>query len=83
MKIKNINKLEEIKVGDLVTTGKSSLLFPSGIPIGNVSSLKKKNNSQYFDTDVKLSTNFRALEYVYVVINHHKEELDLMIENVE
>ena len=69
MKIMGINKLEKIKEGDLVYTGRSSLLFPPGIPIGSIAKLTPKPNSQYFDTYITTATQFRKLAYVYVIIN--------------
>lgn len=75
MKIKGINKLEEIKIGDKVYTGKSSLLFPSGILIGEVSRLETTPTSQYFKTEIKTATNFRNLDYVYVIHNRDLEEI--------
>ncbi len=83
LSINGVNKLESIEVGDPITTGKSSLLFPSGIPIGKVSQLNEIPNSQYFDTKLETATNFRALEYVYVIINHEKDNLDLMLSENE
>lgn len=79
LKIIGLNKLESIVEGDLITTGHSSLLFPKGIPIGSVSKLSSKPNSQYFETHVKTATDFRALEYVYVIINQEKEALEAML----
>lgn len=79
MKIMGLNKLEEIIEGDLITTGRSSLLFPSGIPIGTISKLKSKPNSQYFETRLKTSTDFRSLEYVFVIINQEKEAIEAIL----
>lgn len=76
MGIKGINKLERIKVGDLIQTGKSSLLFPEGIPIGKVTSLEEIPNSQYFKTRIETSTNFRNLNYVYVIANKDVKVLE-------
>lgn len=81
LSIKGINKLEKIKVGDPITTGRSSLLFPADIPIGTVSELIEKENSQYFDTRLKTATTFRDLEYVYVIVNHHKKEVEALLNN--
>ncbi|MBT8327144.1 MAG: rod shape-determining protein MreC [Bacteroidia bacterium] len=83
LKIKGINNLEEIEIGDLVATGNSSLLFPSGIPIGRISKLETKPNSQYFNTEIVTSTNFRTMEYVFVIINHKANEIGNLIEDVE
>ncbi|MDB9881568.1 rod shape-determining protein MreC [Bacteroidia bacterium] len=80
MKIKGINKLEKIEVGDMVQTGQSSLLFPRGIPIGTITKLEQKENSQYFDTELVTTTNFRNLTYVYVVINRDAHLIAPLIE---
>jgi rod shape-determining protein MreC len=75
LKITGLNKLEEIKVGDKVYTGKSSLLFPEGILIGEISQLETSPSSQYFTTHVRTATNFRNLDYVYVIINKDIDQL--------
>jgi rod shape-determining protein MreC len=75
LKITGLNKLEELKVGDKVYTGKSSLLFPAGILIGEISKLETTPTSQYFTTYVKTATNFRNLDYVYVIVNKDINQL--------
>ncbi len=80
MKVSGINMLEEIEVGDVVQTGKSSLLFPEGIKIGEVLELNEVENSQYFNTRIKTATNFRNLDYVYVVINKQAQILEELLE---
>lgn len=80
MSIKGINKLEKIDKGDLVQTGQSSLLFPKGIPIGVVDSLETDSNSQYFKTSITTATNFRNLEYVYVIINKDADQISDLLE---
>ena len=68
--INGVNKLEQINLGDVVSTGNSSLLFPKGIPIGNISKINNTPKSQYFELELKTATNFRDLEYVFVIINN-------------
>ncbi len=80
MAIKGINKLEKIEVGDLIQTGKSSLLFPEGIPIGRVTSLEEIPNSQYFKIRIETSTNFRKLDYVYVIENKDANLIEPLLE---
>jgi rod shape-determining protein MreC len=82
LKITGLNKLEQIKVGDKVYTGKSSLLFPPGILIGEISKLETSATSQYFNTQVKTATNFRNLDYVFVIINKDINQIEpLLLEN--
>ncbi|PCJ67648.1 MAG: hypothetical protein COA58_00500 [Bacteroidetes bacterium] len=79
LKIKGINKLEEIEEGDKVYTGKSSLLFPAGIPVGTISKLTALESSQYFETEMVTATNFRKLTYVYVIINRDAELIETLL----
>jgi rod shape-determining protein MreC len=77
--IEGINKLEELKEGDTVRTGKTSMLFPADIPVGEITRLKTKPSSQYYTIEVKPTTSFRSLKHVYVVVNKAKEELDELL----
>ena len=70
LNINGINKLEQINLGDVVSTGNSSLLFPKGIPIGHISKINDTPKSQYFELKLETATNFRNLEYVFVIINN-------------
>lgn len=81
MSISGINKLEKIAIGDLVQTGKSSLLFPEGIIIGHILELETLSNSQYFKTRIQTATNFRDLDYVYVLVNKDAAELETLLNN--
>lgn len=81
LKINRINKLERVKIGDVVSTGNSSLLFPKGIPIGHVSKITNKPKSQFFELEVKTATNFRNLEYVFVIFNNEYSNLKKLLSN--
>lgn len=83
MRIGDINKLEKIEVGDVVRTGLATLLFPKGIAIGTVQELKTDPNKQYFDIKMKTATDFRKLEYVYVLSHTDKELIELLLQNDE
>lgn len=62
------------KGAKVVTSGFS--LFPKGIPIGEVVRSGVKGGDSFLDVEVKLSTNFGALEYVYVINNVLAAEQD-------
>ncbi len=81
LSIKKINRLENVKEGDLVSTGKSSLIFPPGIPIGYVKSVETISGSQYFNTQIVTATNFRDLHYVFVIKNNYAEEINELLED--
>jgi rod shape-determining protein MreC len=79
MRISGINKLEELKIGDEVKTGKSSMLFPAGISLGTITKLDKNPKSQYYETEIETATNFRSLEYVFVIINRDIDQMEALI----
>jgi rod shape-determining protein MreC len=79
MRISGINKLEDLKIGDEVKTGKSSMLFPSGISLGTITKLDKNPKSQYYETEIETATNFRSLEYVFVIINRDIDQMEALI----
>ncbi|WP_094571820.1 rod shape-determining protein MreC [Mucilaginibacter xinganensis] len=61
------------KVGEKVVTSGYSL-FPEGIPIGTISSLKSKGGGVSLNMDVALAVDFTKLQYVYVVDNKFAAE---------
>lgn len=61
------------KVGEQVVTSDLSL-FPAGIPLGKVSSLKAKGGGFFLNMEVALSVDFSKLQYVYVIINRFAQE---------
>ena len=75
----------ELQMGDTVTTSGYSSIFPEGIMIGTIQAFDKPAGENYYNITVKLTTNFKALSYVEVVENLHKEEIEelenLMLEN--
>ena len=61
------------KVGEKVVTSGYSL-FPEGIPIGTISSLKTKGGGVSLNMDVALAVDFTKLQYVYVIVNKFAAE---------
>lgn len=58
-----------IQQGDAVVTTSYSSIFPEGIQIGIVKSASIKSGDNFYTVEVKLSTPFEKLEYVYVIDN--------------
>lgn len=61
-----------INVGDTLVTNSYSNLFPSDIIVGTVESFYQTDN--FFSADVLLSTDFKRIDYVYVVRDLYKAE---------
>ncbi len=67
-----------VVVGDTIITSGFSTIYPEGIPIGTVAYLKPNKNDNFYSIDVKLSTNFNKVDYVYIIKNHFKSEIDTL-----
>ncbi len=65
-----------IKNGDTIVTSPLSSIFPEGIMVGVVDHFERKQNESLYTVSVRLSTNFRKLNHVYIVTNHFKSEQD-------
>ena len=67
--LKNISKSAAPKIGDSVLTSPYSSNFPAQLMIGRVTSVIKDASSNYLTLNVKSTTNFYNLEYIYLVEN--------------
>jgi rod shape-determining protein MreC len=63
-----------VKPGQKIVTSNYSVLFPAGIPIGRILHTGIKGGNNFLDIEVLLSTDFRSLQYVYVVNNLRASE---------
>lgn len=64
----------KLKPGDTVVTSAYSTVFPEDIMVGTVVSFERKATEYFYTVKVKLSTDFKKLDYVYVVKNFFREE---------
>jgi rod shape-determining protein MreC len=65
----------KVSAGDTVVTSGFGGIFPEGYMIGTIADYKLKGGN-YFEIHVRLSTDFRKLNYVHVVKNFAKIEID-------
>lgn len=73
-----------LKPGTNVVTSGLGVIFPKGILIGKVLKSGIKGGGSFLDISVKLSTNFYALQHVYIVKNNFaNEQVDLELQNKE
>jgi rod shape-determining protein MreC len=61
--------------GDTIVTSGYGGVFPEGYMIGTIKDFRLKGGN-YFEIRVKLSTDFRKLNYVQVIKNYAKKEID-------
>ncbi len=60
-----------ILVNDTITSNSHSVIFPEGIPIGTIKTIKKNTDDGFFDVTVNLFEDFNQLNYVYII---HSED---------
>ncbi|MBF9251749.1 rod shape-determining protein MreC [Pontibacter sp. 172403-2] len=60
--------------GDTIVTSGFNTVFPEGVMVGTISSVKKESDKSFYTIRVKLSVDFAQLSYVYVVENPHQDE---------
>ena len=63
------------KVGDTIVSSGFSQLFPRNIMIGTVKTVKMQPDKNFLDITINLTTDFGNLNYVYVVNNIRKQEI--------
>lgn len=76
--LKDIPGHVSLHEGDTVTTTGYSAVFPEDIMLGVIDNFKLNQSTNFYDISVKLSTDYRNLDYVYVVNNLMKlEQIEL------
>ena len=64
----------EVYKGDSVITSSFDSIFPKGILLGQIISINKDVNSNFYDISMRSSQNFFNLSSVYVIDNKLMEE---------
>ena len=59
----------KVAKGDTIITSEFNSVFPEGEMVGIIDEIKIKGDESFYNIVVKLSTDFTALNYVYVVNN--------------
>jgi rod shape-determining protein MreC len=76
--LKDINMHVPLKEGMEIVTSNLSKVFPENIPIGTLEEAYVPQGENFYDTKVKLHTNFENLHKVYVVHNLYAAEQDTL-----
>jgi rod shape-determining protein MreC len=74
IQLTEIPKLAPIAIGDTITTGGNSAIFPKGILVGRVANYTIENNDSY-TVDVSLFNDMTNLSHVFVIKNQNKQEI--------
>ena len=80
MELADVSVINAVQVGDTLVTGGMSSYFPEGIIIGKVNTVERPNNGGYYSITVELINNMSDLNYVYVIGNRNREEINELLE---
>jgi rod shape-determining protein MreC len=70
-----------VTTGDAVVTSGFSTVYPPAVPVGNIVSKEIRGDATYYDINIRLSTDFTSLKWVYVIGNKTKAE-KISVENL-
>jgi rod shape-determining protein MreC len=82
LSLSNIPKSAKVKVGDSVVTNLSAI-FPKGLLIGRVQSIKPEQVNNNFNIALKTAANFYSLEYVYAIQSADAEPVKNILDKVK
>lgn len=81
VKLLDISKFKKVEIGDTAVTSGYNQVFPPGVMVGTVSNIESPQSETTYLIDLKLSTDFRNLGYVYVIQNHLLPDMEKLKEN--
>ncbi len=81
--LEEIARQEQLHNGDTIFTSGVSRIFPDDIPIGTIERFALKEPGNFYDIRVRLTADFKKLDYVYVVNNLMGAELDSLNNKTE
>lgn len=81
--LKDITKSAKINQGDTVITSGFSDKFPEGLIIGYVKDIINDKSSSTFTVRVHSAVNFETLQFVYLIENLQRKEVDELMKKVK
>lgn len=76
--VDDVPRYAKVKVGQAIETSGYSAVFPPGIFVGRVRTIRNSTDGQSYRLDVTLGTNFANLRDVLVVTTPYKAEIDTL-----
>lgn len=74
----DVPAIAPVEVGDTIITGGRSLIFPKGIPIGEVIDFETDPTDSYYTIHIELFNDMTNIGYVYVIENPEREEIEAL-----
>lgn len=77
----DVPRLAPVSRGDTIITGGRSLIFPKGVPIGQIEDFTLDQSESYYTIDIRLFNDMTSIGHVYIIENIQKEEIS-QLENL-
>ncbi|MBP93113.1 MAG: rod shape-determining protein MreC [Flavobacteriaceae bacterium] len=79
VQLNEISKIAPLKKGDTIVTSGRSVIFPKGIPVGTIEDYRLDSAENFYTIDVKLFNDMTNIEYVYIIENVDKSEINSLL----
>ena len=79
----DVPRLAPVVLGDTITTGGKSTIFPKGILIGTIKDFSLVGDENYYNINIQLFNDMTNLEHVYVIENIDIQEIMSIANGVE
>lgn len=79
IQLNEISKIAPLKKGDTIVTSGRSVIFPKGIPIGTIQDFRLDAAENFYTIDVNLFNDMTNIEYVYIIENIDKTEINSLL----
>ena len=81
--LRDVPRYAKVSIGDSIITSGHSSFFPEGLLVGTISRFDPLSDNLSNLIDVKLSTEFAHLRYVFVINNPDTEERQNLLDTIE
>lgn len=79
----DVSRYKKVFKGDSAVTSSYNAVFPPGIMVGKVRSVRIRPDQTFYDIDLDVATDFASLSYVYVVQNKLLSEQEALQKPLE
>lgn len=79
----DVSRYKKVMKGDSAVTSNFNSVFPPGIMVGTVKSVRIRPDQTFYDIDLNVATDFASLSYVYIVQNRLKAEQETLQKPLE
>lgn len=74
----DVSRYKKVMMGDSAVTSNFNSVFPPGIMVGTVKSVRIRPDQTFYDIDLNVATDFSSISYVYVVQNRLQTEQEVL-----